>query len=577
MSDEIVAALRERASGGGLHNWLVELTETATEDCRASVYSAVLRMHSDGELDLLGILLSPQNSWELRPDYQARTQLYAHLVPRIESDAVTLIGAVRAITANVWQHSLDEQFRLWCEADPARPDEVLRLAGDEDPLEDRFLLPALVAGYKAEPRRFLAISIDIAQGRRRESQTGAIYAVGAMPLEGADAREALRALADVILAPETDGKLRATALFAAVKIVARARDKHADIAAEIAARVADDPTPEVVAQCAIAVASYGGNLPHDVRLLLASSFRHVDTSSATALNPVDLALAQMLRLGDEREAVYHIQRLLLSNEGSRGLELLDSVAHELSHGNRQRLGRLLACWLATGEPTLCAAARDLVAQSGDQRLACDGELGDVGWSDEFRIFVARKAVGWLMPHPTAPASIVVGLLRSAKDKAAVHLASLLLDPLLVNYPRAVKEYLEGVVSGLPERAAWWVGEAQSAHAAYLKAIEGVGLVQELQPSRRHRRLEGRHRAAQMSADMRKARMNSPLFSAMGHATILYGTHTICRVTDFDGTERRLVNEMKSFHTTMDRVMGLAYDPLGLELMLLEMRTEAKPT
>jgi hypothetical protein len=80
----------------------------------------------------------------------------------------------------------------------------------------------------------------------------------------------------------------------------------------------------------------------------------------------------------------------------------------------------------------------------------------------------------------------------------------------------------------------------------------------------------------MNAARRKANAQSPLFSVMARATILYGTHTICRVTDPDGTERRLVNEMKSFRTTMDRVMGLAYDPLGLDLMLLEMRAEAKP-
>jgi hypothetical protein len=578
MNDDVDAAIRERAAEGGLHRWLVELTESGTEDYRALAHEAVLRLHVEGEFDLLAILLGPVNSWGLGPDYEARTQLYANLIPSIETNAARLVGAIRAITETAWQHTLDEPYRRWCEARPTRPDEVLLLAGGDDQLEDRFLVPALIAGYKAEPARFMAIVVEIAQGRRRESQTGGLFAIGAMSLaEGADTRVALRALADLILAPETDGNLRATVLFAAVKVVAKAHDKHVDIAAEIAARVADDPTPEVVAQCAIAVASHGRNLPSDVRLLLASALRHVDATSAVALNPVDIALAQMLRLGDEQDALHHVQQILLSGSETATLGTLDSVGHELSHGSRERLGRLLASWLATGEPALCAAARDLVSQSGDQRLACDGALGDVGWSDELRVFVARKAIGWLMPHPTAPASVVVGLLRGAQDEAAVHLASLLLDPLLVNYPRAVKGYLERVVSCLPERAARWVGEALSAHAAYLEAIEGVGLIRELQPSRRHRRLEGRHRAAQTTAAMRKASMNSPLFSIMGHSTILYGTRTICRVTDFDGTERRLVNEMKSHETTMDRVMGLAYDALGLELTLFEMRVEAKPS
>jgi hypothetical protein len=285
----------------------------------------------------------------------------------------------------------------------------------------------------------------------------------------------------------------------------------------------------------------------------------------------------MLRLGDEQEAVGHLQWLLSSGSESATFAALDSVAHELSHGDWARLGRLLADWLATGEPALCVAARDLVAQSGNQRLAFDGNLEAPGWSDDLTVFVARKAIGWLMPHPTAPASLVVGLLRHAADAAAVRLANLLLDPLLVNYPRAVKGYLEGVTPSLPARAAGWVSEALTAHAAYLKAIDSVRLVRELQPSRRHRLLESRHRQAEMNAARRHASAKSPLLSMMAHSTILHGSRTICRVTHFDGTENRAVNEMKSFQTTMDRVMGLAYDPLGLDLRLLEMRTEEKPS
>ena len=578
MSDDGDDPIRKQAAAGNLHDWLVELTRSGTDEQRASAYATVLRMHSDGKLDLLHVLLGPQNSWELRPDYQARTQLYARLLPLIETDATRLIGAVRSVTSNFWQCSFDAPFHLWCESRRGRPDEVLRLAGGEDPLEDRFLLPALVAGYKAEPRRFLDITIEIACGRRRESQTGAIYAMGALQLaEGTDAREALRALADLILAAETNGAMRAVLLFAAVRIIARAPDKHVDIASEIAARVADDPTPEVVAQCAMAVASHGGNLPPVVRFVLASAFRHVDTSSAAALNPVDLALAQMLRLGDEQEAIGHVQWLLSLGLGRATFAELDSVAHELSHGDRARLGRLLARWLATGKPDLCTAARHLVYAAGDQRLTCDGDLGDVDWSDDVRVFVARKAVGWLMPHPTAPASVLVGLLRRATDDTASRIASLLLDPLLVNYPLAVQAYLEDVSRRMAERPAVWIAEALSMHASYMRAIEGVGLIQEFQPSRRHRQLQHRHRQAEMNASMRKARADSALFSIMSSQVILYGARTICRVTDPDGMERRLVNEMKPVTGTVDRVVGLTYDAVGLELMLFELRAEPGPS
>ena len=128
---------------------------------------------------------------------------------------------------------------------------------------------------------------------------------------------------------------------------------------------------------------------------------------------------------------------------------LKSTAHLIAH-DLAILARVVSRWLLTGDKALCAAARHLVVANGDQRVAFDFNPGNVEWPAGLASYVARKAIGWLMPHATAPASLILCLLPGATDPEANILSGLLSDPVLVNYPLAARAYLESAQAGLPE-------------------------------------------------------------------------------------------------------------------------------
>ena len=58
------------------------------------------------------------------------------------------------------------------------------------------------------------------------------------------------------------------------------------------------------------------------------------------------------------------------------------------------------------------------------------------------IFIAHKAIGYFFMKPVTAASVVISLMRVApNDEVLDELGKLLLNPLLMNYPGSVRQYL----------------------------------------------------------------------------------------------------------------------------------------
>jgi hypothetical protein len=230
----------------------------------------------------------------------------------------------------------------------------------------------------------------------------------------------------------------------------------------------------------------------------------------------------------------------------------------------------------TGDRALCAAARHLLTSRGDQKLKFDFDPGNRDWPDGRTLYLARKAIGWLMPHGTAPASFLICLLRAASDDAAKELGKLLFDPLLVNYPLATRAYLEEVCQSLPAEAKVCVEAVLARDVLHKQAIEDVGFVPELQPTERHRWIEAKRRAEEWAKAGREAEGKSVLAHLATRQTLLYGTRAINYVDDPGGGTQRLDNRLKTFSYTADNAMGWVYDPFGLDYMLRVFRAEQNP-
>jgi len=281
----------------------------------------------------------------------------------------------------------------------------------------------------------------------------------------------------------------------------------------------------------------------------------------------------LLTRGQKQDALISLEALLRRSRAHDLLDALSSTKHFLARQDISFLPTVICRWLLTGDRKLCAAARHLLTSTGNQKFIFDFDPGNRDWPDGRTLYLAHKAIGWLMPHATTPPSFLVCLLRGASMDAGKELGELLFDPLLVNYPLATREYLEAVCQNLPAEAKARVEGVLARDDLYKQGIKDVGFVAELQPNDRRRWIEAERQAEKWAEARSKAEGKSVLLQMVTHQTLLYGTRAIDYVDDPGGGTRRLENQLKTFSYTADNAMGWVYDPVGLDFLLRLFRAE----
>lgn len=295
-----------------------------------------------------------------------------------------------------------------------------------------------------------------------------------------------------------------------------------------------------------------------------------------ACSHLDSALYRLLTNAKAEEAINCLASLLRRKGDETCLSLFPAVARHLANQHTNLMPALTCQWLLTGDTTLCSTVRELLTLTANQRFTFEFDPGNRNWSDQRTAFLARKAIGWMMPHATAPASFLVCLLRQATNSAAKEIAELLFDPLLTNYPIAVREYLDANRRNLPKQAGIVVEQILARDSSYKKALKDVGFVAELQPTEHQRWIQATRENEKWSDIRREAERKSILGKIARRQTLLYGVRAITYVNDPNGEVRRLGTDLKTVSYTSDNPMGWVYDPFGLDFMLTSFKAERSP-
>ena len=542
---------------------------------RDALFRDLVELHDAGDVDLFEVMMGPDVSWAWSPDFAARQQLYKGVIPRLSVSAARIMAALETVTDGMWCYVLDEAFLDWCSARSGRVDEVLALFDEGHPVADRFVLAAFVAGLRKDVAKYTTPLVEIVTGVRPGSRHLGTRALAVMPTtDGASIHFALAALKSVVEGTELEAELRAGALSALFEIAARAPEMAVTCVLGLLDLAANNENAALLDACADALARHGQALPAAILEGLVEPLSHLDASRTHVLGAVGIGLYRLLSAaGHEERAFALLERLLVRDDGDAILEKLGSVSHELSNGDVVRLGQIAARWLLSGEIGLCSSVANLVRGANDRELSFDVDFSSMSLTDRQMLFLSRKVVGWLLLQPVAAASLVVSLLRHATEATAEALGEILLDPVLMNYPGSARRYLDLVAPTLSGVAAATITRTLARHDEYLRAIEAVGLVPELHPSERQRRIAYQRESDLMSSARREAEEKSVLSSIVHRFLLLHGVRCISYVRDFGGGTRRLDNKLGTISTEIERAMQWTFDPLGLESTLLGYRLE----
>src|SRR6201999_2257583 len=119
--------------------------------------------------------------------------------------------------------------------------------------------------------------------------------------------------------------------------------------------------------------------------------KRVDSSLNGILHAIDVALKSLLETANSDVALDFLTDVL-GTDGGFELSQFETVKHDLTRRNPDRLFKLLVRWLISGNSNLGVAAQDLLV-TGDRLVPFDTTTSELGLTGPDCEFLAIKALG----------------------------------------------------------------------------------------------------------------------------------------------------------------------------------------
>jgi hypothetical protein len=159
------------------------------------------------------------------------------------------------------------------------------------------------------------------------------------------------------------------------------------------------------------------------------------------------------------------------------------------------------------------------------------------------------------------------------DGTLRELGTILYDPLLLNFPGEVKNYLIKQLECKSGKVKTMIETALKTFDEYLDNLKSAGTIPELHPSQAQREAHHRHFSRLLSESYKEAQKKSVIFSLASKSVLLYGRKSINYAYSSDGQSNRMEIPLQSHGTDMEFPRMEIIDPFRMDYMLRIFRVE----
>ena len=522
-----------------------------------------IALHNSGNIDLVSVPSQPAFADVTGHAFFIAQHFYCEAIPQLDTNAMALMECCRILIEQAGADGAATQpngaFLAWCQNNPNEGAVVIREARTGNELAKRFVTFALQAANDIDS------AIDFVQSYVDDRQVFGMTALAGMNFVDATAAQKATAVLEPFVADGGDDNVRANALFAAFAVLKKHND--AEIAGRLIHAAAKEPGPATLHGLAEIIWLHNGLVNDQALRIALLALEAVDREHLGTVRILDMALRRLL--GTEREALALDTLTVKLRDGRLTVENFEMTAHELTHGNPQRLYELIVHWFLSGSIALCSNVSDLVGP--DKERAFDSTVQPLGLTAAQQIFLCRKAIGFLFIKPVVCCSIIVSVLRAGDKDSERRVTELLFDPILLNYGGEAKEYLKRIPA--TDSAYGPIQNALAKDAEFYAGLNATGTIKELHPSDYQRDVIRQQTHDEMQMIRKIAESKSVFFNLARRSTILYGKRSLTYVPDLDGVQRAVPIDLKSFSTSFELPRADILDPTGLDYMLRVFKVE----
>lgn len=581
--DEIIRAAAE----GGL---LDLIYKDSWRYDSAPFSQALIDAHNAKEVDLRALLPLPETSSATGNVWYLGTEIFLPALSSLATSCADLLELIAGAIPHddpMLSHSSYAVIMKWCQSSPERLVELLQLIKSGAPLSQRFhcVQACISVGLKTDAEFYLGQALEFLNDGDALQRTQAARALCNLSPEGRSSDAGLIETIFAVVERETESTVRDALLALAL---AWQKDAPVELQRSTYELIKQAATPitlttkQTIARELLGNSnSYTVQVRHDLLALVASG-----QPEDEIVQLLDVVLAGLIRNGEVLEARQVIEKFILGDP-SVPFKRFSSVLHQLESGENSVLDEWVVSWLQSGSVRFSTALRrSLFAACEGRVFTFDFRLAsDVPDSDY--LFIARKALGVFFSKPVYMASLIVSLMRSAKDETMAALQSLLFDPVLINYSGLRSDYLDEIAATASDPASQAVEQALHELQKYLEGL-GSGYIREMQPSERERQLELYRRNEEAQSQMLEARKSSIMASLASLASekiLLYGTGMASWIPEFPPPQdmaesetvpmRRMEQSLATIQHSFQIARHSVLEPSTLELQILNFLYEQR--
>jgi hypothetical protein len=566
--------LLAEAKSGNLLQAIYDCSLTSVEESR-DLTDELTALHNEGLVDVVATFEGLKNAPSC-PNFFLTSLIFEQVLPHLSAP----VGPVMRCILHLYHEagtagSTFSSFIEFCAKDPERPREALKLIEEDSSALVEMLAATIAAGSRHDHSHYLTQLLDLVSHQDIKVRRHAVFAVGSIHWpQGTSVPDRLITALAQTLAAETDDYLLGSIVQSTFTVFQQTKmlEEPCITLIDTALRKGEECTLHTAS---LLLGFHTRDLPSSLIQLLFTHLKRVKPANIDILNNIDYGLAYLLTQDDPEEALLFLEELLVTHDGELSIVTFDSVINA-TRKNTALMGKVMTRWFLRGKPVLCEAVHEIVGMYYGNDLLIEIDVTEFNPIDYVHaVFIARKAVGYLFLKPSTAASIVISLMRHAPDDETLDaLKELLLNPLLLNYPENMRNYVEKQMGHECGKVKEAIENALTSINQYQEALRVVPELPALYAGQSQLESYRRHMSESMAKSMKAAEKKSIFLNIFSRSTLLYGNKSINYIyTSVNEPPHRMETPLISHGVSMELPCMDDIDSYGLNYMLCVFRQE----
>lgn len=555
-----------------------EKTLSELESGHDDLTDELVRMHNDGLLDVIAGFKTLRNKSDAGYDFFRARRVLEKALPNLNSPVQQVMECVLHLVSEAGQDmaawALVDPFINFCVAEPSRPKEALKqIEASVGKLLD-LLIPTIIAGARMDANHYLNEAIRLTAHENIEVRRRAIASLGRIQYpKDTNLYKASLACLELSATKETDDQLFGNLIRSAFSLYQQDKSLEERIISLISRALSSGGENALHAASELFGFKFN-ELPCALLDILLDYLMRVKPQNKGTLNNIDYGLANLMKREDPTKGIDFLEAFLKANPDTVQMDAFDSVIQKL-YKNNTLLNKLLTRWFLRGDRVLCKGIHTVVNKVHGHDMLLKIDPSELVSTDFVHIiFLARKAIGYLFFKPVTAVSITISLMHQTSDKKTLQqLGTLIFDPLLLNFPGKVRDFLIQQSKSESGKAKKTIETALKNFDKHIDDLKSTGTIPELHPPQTQRDAYRRHFSRLMQESLKEGEKKSALLSLFSKSVLLYGRKSINYIYGPDGKSSRTEIPLQSYGTEIEVARYEIIDPFGLDYMLRIFRAE----